>query len=82
MVLTLDILDAATRQRQLAQMARDGQNDNVGYSNTLVQISEKHDLPGLPLDRHTITNPGRGDCLYYSVAEGLNSIGIYYRSND
>jgi len=71
------ILDPATRERQLGQMARDGQNDNVGYSNPLIVISEKLDLPGLPANRHTIANPGRGNCLYYSVAQGLTSIGLF-----
>jgi hypothetical protein len=50
----------------------------VGYSNPLISISDKLDLPGLPADRHSIQNPGFGDCLYYSVAQGLNSIGINY----
>ena len=50
----------------------------VGYSNPLISISDKLDLPGLPADRRTIENPGFGDCLYYAVAQGLNSIGINY----
>jgi hypothetical protein len=50
----------------------------VNYSNPLVRISNRLDLSGLPADRHTIPNPGRGDCVYYSVVQGLKSIGIYY----
>ena len=51
----------------------------INYTNPLIIITDRqNDLPGLPANRHTVENDGQGDCLYYSVQQGLEAIGTDY----
>ena len=50
-------------------------NQAINYTNPLIIITDRQNLPGLPANRHTIANRGGGNCLYHSVQQGLEAIG-------